>query len=217
MFTSDAETEYRLHFEFGDSRTEDVQLVFTTPPTLVNMQTELSYPAYTRLLPRSLEGMQQRLLGLPGTRMTLGFTFSKELQEAYFTWEGDETRLPLEVVGRYATVNLLHREIVPALEASEFERFSETLHEYNRLAGVAFEGEQGGLYVSPVVTKIMGVVRDLGFPGVGQSSWGPTVFAFAPDETSAERLTDLIWDRFAGLKSTEVTAAALTGAVVVRS
>jgi hypothetical protein len=109
--TSDVETEYRLHFEFGDRRSDELHLVFTTPPALVNMQTELIYPAYTRLLPRSLDGIQQRLLGLPGTRMTLGFTFSKELEEASFTWEGEDApRLPLEVVGRFATVSLLHRE-----------------------------------------------------------------------------------------------------------
>ncbi len=49
------------------------------------------------------------MLALPGTRITLGFTFTKDLQEATITWD-DGSRLPLEVVGRYATINLLHRE-----------------------------------------------------------------------------------------------------------
>src|SRR6266540_1062971 len=82
-------------------------LVFTTLPVLTNMQTELVYPSYTRLPPRSLESVQQRLLALPGTRITLGFTFSKELDSATITWD-DGTTLPLETVGRYATVSLLH-------------------------------------------------------------------------------------------------------------
>jgi hypothetical protein len=85
-----------------------MQLIFTSPPVLENMQTELFYPAYTRLLPRSLEGIQQRLLGLPGTRITLGFTCSKELREANLTFD-DGLVLPLDVVGRYATVSLLHQ------------------------------------------------------------------------------------------------------------
>jgi hypothetical protein len=86
-------------------------LIFTTPPNLLNMQTELIYPAYTRLLPRSLEGVQQRLLALPSTRVTLGFTFSKDLQEAVINWDGEDAPpLPLEVVGRFAAINLLHQQ-----------------------------------------------------------------------------------------------------------
>jgi hypothetical protein len=71
------------------------------------MQTELVYPSYTRLLPRSLESVQSRLLGLSGTRMTLGFTFSKDLESAVITWDDGQT-LPLETVGRYATIGLMH-------------------------------------------------------------------------------------------------------------
>ena len=39
-------------------------------------------------------------------------------------------------------------------------------------------------------------MRELGVRGVGQSSWGPTLFAFAADENSA---ADLI-DRLAALE-----------------
>jgi beta-ribofuranosylaminobenzene 5'-phosphate synthase len=108
---------------------------------------------------------------------------------------------------------LLHGEIVPALDAAAFDRFCEGLHEYNRLAGVAFEAEQGGLYASPIVAEIVDVVRGLGFPGVGQSSWGPCVFAVAPNERRAEDLTDVVRGRFPALKSVGVTTAARTGAV----
>jgi hypothetical protein len=105
--TSDVEAEKVVRFQFGEQLTDDITLVFTTPPSLVNMQTELIYPTYTRLLPRSLEGVQQRLLGLPGTRMTLGFTFSKDLASAEIAWDDGQT-LPLEVTGRFATVSLMH-------------------------------------------------------------------------------------------------------------
>src|SRR5690606_31879218 len=93
--TSDREAEYTLSFEFGERTTEPLEMIFTTPPVLVNMETELSPPSYTRLLPRTLEGIQTRLLGLPGTGMTLGFTFSKDLQSAAITWEDGEV-LPLD-------------------------------------------------------------------------------------------------------------------------
>ncbi len=107
--TSSVEADQRLYFQFGERKTEPIHLVFTTSPTLVNMQTELVYPGYTGLLPRPLEGIQQRLLGLPGTRMTLGFTFSKDLESATITWD-DGQELPLETVGRFASTNLVHNQ-----------------------------------------------------------------------------------------------------------
>jgi hypothetical protein len=107
--TSDVESEQVVYFEFNDRNTEQATLVFATPPVLVNMQTELVYPPYTRLLPRSLESVQTRLLGLPGTRMTLGFTFTKDLESAVLTWDDGQV-LPLETVGRYATVSLMHNK-----------------------------------------------------------------------------------------------------------
>lgn len=105
--TRNVETQLTLWFEFGERQSKEVVLVFTTLPVLVNMQTELIYPTYTRMLPRSLEGVQQRLMGLPGTQITLGFTFSKELASATIDWDDGED-LPLDTLGRFATVSLLH-------------------------------------------------------------------------------------------------------------
>lgn len=107
--TSDREAEYKLKFEFGDRETDSLAMIFTTPPTLVNMQTEVVPPSYTRLMPRTLEGIQQRLLGLPGTGMTLGFTFSKDIESAAITWDDGEV-LPLEVLGRFASIGFQHNQ-----------------------------------------------------------------------------------------------------------
>jgi hypothetical protein len=110
LLESENETEYTASFEFGNRRSDELAVIFSRLPLLVNMQTELVYPAYTRLLPRSLEGIQPRLVGLPGTRMVLGFTFSKELEEASLVWEGEDARpLRLETSGRFATVEYLHQ------------------------------------------------------------------------------------------------------------
>ena len=110
VFRSDSEATYRLHFAFGrrQTPTPELTLVFTARPVLENMQTELVSPAYTRLVPRDLEGVQTRLTGLPGTRITIGFTFSKELRSAQVTWDDGE-KLPLEVVGRFASLSLVHQ------------------------------------------------------------------------------------------------------------
>lgn len=111
----DQEVEEQLSFEFAEQRSDPIKLIFTSPPTLLNMQTELVYPTYTRLPPRSLDQMQERILALPRSRITLGFTFSKELKSADLTLvnkenAADVTTLPLDVAGRYATVGLVQGE-----------------------------------------------------------------------------------------------------------
>ena len=105
--TSETESEHRLRFVFGKRRSEDIHVIFTLPPVLVNMQTEMIYPAYTRLLPKDFEGIQERLTGLVGTKITMGFTFTKDLEWGTLTWDNGE-KIPLDVVGRFATVSLIH-------------------------------------------------------------------------------------------------------------
>jgi len=106
-YKADAIETHRLHFEFGGRQSESMSLVFTTLPTLENMQTEVVYPPYTRLMPRDLEGIQDRFIGLPGTRISLGFQFSKELTAATLTWD-DGREIPLDTMGRFARVRLMH-------------------------------------------------------------------------------------------------------------
>jgi hypothetical protein len=103
------EAEHHMRFEFGERVTDEMLVVFANPPALENMQTELVYPPYTRMLPRSLEGVQQRLFALKGTRITLGFTFSKELKRATFSWD-DGTELTLDVTGRFASTSFVHSQ-----------------------------------------------------------------------------------------------------------
>ena len=47
---------------------------------------------------------------------------------------------------------------------------------------------QGGPYTSPAVSSVLEWLRGQGFTGIGQSSWGPTGFAFVPSQASGEAL-----------------------------
>lgn len=105
--TSPVEADYEVAFAFGNRVLPARRIVFTTLPRMENMQAELIFPAYTRLMPRTLEGIQTRLAALPGTRMAIGFTFSKPIESVVIEWDDGDT-LPLEVVGRFAGVNLIH-------------------------------------------------------------------------------------------------------------
>jgi beta-ribofuranosylaminobenzene 5'-phosphate synthase len=85
--------------------------------------------------------------------------------------------------------------VLPALIERDLPAFGEAVFEFNRRAGSLFEETQRGEYRSPAVADLVAMLRGLGIPGVGQSSWGPTIFAIG----DGDRLTDAaarLRDRF---------------------
>jgi beta-RFAP synthase len=72
--------------------------------------------------------------------------------------------------------------IVPAAQQGDLQAFGQAVHEFNRLAGEPFIPLQGGLYASPLVECWIQRLRQAGIHGVGQSSWGPTVFAIVDED-----------------------------------
>ena len=100
-------------------------------------------------------------------------------------------RLP--PVPRQTTAELcreLVAELLPSAAVGDFVRFGESLYRYGRLAGGCFKARQGGVYASPAVERWVDRCRQLGVPGVGQSSWGPTVYALCPAQSAAEALVE---------------------------
>jgi beta-ribofuranosylaminobenzene 5'-phosphate synthase len=77
---------------------------------------------------------------------------------------------------------------LPAARTGDLAAFGEAVHEYGRIAGECFGAVQGGPYATPLVAELVEALRACGGVGVGQSSWGPTVFAFTPDKGSAAAL-----------------------------
>lgn len=78
--------------------------------------------------------------------------------------------------------------MLPALAERDLEAFGEAVYEFNRRVGEAFAPVQGGIYSSSQVAEMVAFARAQGIAGVGQSSWGPTVFAVAADNDQAEFL-----------------------------
>jgi beta-ribofuranosylaminobenzene 5'-phosphate synthase len=98
-------------------------------------------------------------------------------------------------------------ELIPAAERGDFDRFGEALYRYGQLAGQCFAAQQGGIYASPTIERLVARCRHLGVQGAGQSSWGPTVFALCRQQVDAEQLVASLTD--AGeLNQTEVLIAA---------
>ena len=93
--------------------------------------------------------------------------------------------VPPEVTRQLSDEIRLHT--VPAAARGDFEQFSESVYHYGRLAGQCFAPIQGGPYNGPHLEQLVDVIRSLGVRGVGQSSWGPTLFALLPEQAAAER------------------------------
>jgi beta-ribofuranosylaminobenzene 5'-phosphate synthase len=97
---------------------------------------------------------------------------------------------------RNRLVQIAHDGLLPAAAQANWEDFSESLYEYGRLAGTCFSAVQGGPYNGQAVTDVIEFVRSIGLPGVGQSSWGPTVYALASSNEVAMCKMAEVADRF---------------------
>jgi len=109
--------------------------------------------------------------------------------------------LPLSQTDRLCRLVLLG--LLPALIEKNLAAFGEALFDFNHSAGQTFAGIQNGSYASPRITELIQFIRRQGIAGVGQSSWGPTVFAVVEDEARGEQLARQVRETF-GLQENEV-------------
>jgi predicted sugar kinase len=105
--------------------------------------------------------------------------------------------------------------MLPAVVERDLNGFGEALYDFNRRAGEAFAVVQGGIYSGPAVADLIAFLRSHGVRGVGQSSWGPAVFAVLADPEHAADLAGRVRTYF-GLELSRVwvTEACNRGAAV---
>ena len=85
--------------------------------------------------------------------------------------------------------HLVLMKLVPGLKETNIEAFGSSLTEIQEIVGAHFAAKQGGSpFTSHAVGRIAGRMRDMGATGIGQSSWGPTGFAFVDGDEAAVRL-----------------------------
>lgn len=84
---------------------------------------------------------------------------------------------------------MIETEIMPAASAGSFDDFSGAIARYNHAAGMLFADVQGGPYHGPAVTGLIDRLSHDGVRGVGQSSWGPGVFAWFASPSDAKHFT----------------------------
>ena len=92
-------------------------------------------------------------------------------------------------VGRICRLVLM--KAAPALLTDDIRAFGEAITEVQQLVGEHFAPYQGGgVYASPTGKRAVELALERGAVGVGQSSWGPTVFALVRGPAAAGALAD---------------------------
>ncbi len=99
------------------------------------------------------------------------------------------TRIP--PIPRSVTEWLAHEivmNLLPAVVEGDFVSFSRSLGRYGELAGSCFASEQFGAFHDKQTADLVAHIRRLGAEGVGQSSWGPTLYVAVRDEAEGRNL-----------------------------
>jgi beta-ribofuranosylaminobenzene 5'-phosphate synthase len=97
-------------------------------------------------------------------------------------------------VGRICRLTLM--QVAPAVLTGDIRTFGAALTEIQEVVGEYFAPHQGGRFASQTGCEVAELALARGAHGVGQSSWGPTVFALTQGEAAARALADSLLGAF---------------------
>ena len=110
---------------------------------------------------------------------------------------------------------LLEEALVPAGRKGDWPVFSRALHEFGLIAGQPFQEAQGGAFSTTLAAQAAEYLLEAGVEGVGQSSWGPTLYALLPGRQEAETAAGELRKRFGvGREEVVITRPCSRGASV---
>lgn len=109
----------------------------------------------------------------------------------------------------------LQAELMSAARWQDFRSFGERLQVYGQEVGAYFAPLQSGTFGSRCMAELAGWLKRHDIQGVGQTSWGPTLFALCETERDAGRLAEQVrcWDRTSGCH-VQIVAAKNSGATI---
>jgi beta-ribofuranosylaminobenzene 5'-phosphate synthase len=95
-------------------------------------------------------------------------------------------RAPSHLVEKISRVLLI--KMLPALVEKDIASFGQALTSIQCMVGDCFASVQGGRFANPVSEKVVDFLLDRGAAGIGQSSWGPTVYGLVKGKEKARQL-----------------------------
>ncbi len=112
---------------------------------------------------------------------------------------------------------LLVMQLLPSLMERDLRGFGAALTRIQELLGDYFATAQGGRFSTPLGKTLADLMFEAGASGVGQSSWGPTVYGLVQDEGTARALAGRLAGAVPPGEAAEILSvrAANTGAACV--
>ena len=102
-------------------------------------------------------------------------------------------RLPLPPEGDAEQIShLVLMALLPAIADGDLATFGATLTAIQAINGRWFAPVQGGVFASGPSEELVQRMAEWGAAGVGQSSWGPTVYGIVDGADAGERLADRV-------------------------
>ena len=124
-------------------------------------------------------------------------------------------RIPPTTLSEYAVMRaLVQTQVVPALVQLNYESFAAALFEFGRRSGLYFRTVQGGPYNGTHVQTLVDHCCQQGVNAVGQTSWGPCVFAIAKDLDKANALAQSVRQNFGDQCRVQITQADNQGVTI---
>jgi beta-RFAP synthase len=121
--------------------------------------------------------------------------------------------VPVETTRRLCETVLLR--LLPAALERRLDEFGEALYELQQAVGTYFKPAQGGVYADPRLEQMVNFLRGAGIRGVGQSSWGPTLYAVTSGDADARAAAEAVRKTFAlGEDEVLITAGRNQGAEI---
>jgi beta-RFAP synthase len=88
--------------------------------------------------------------------------------------------------------HLVLMALLPSLAEADLDAFGAALTEIQEITGRWFAAVQGSTFASGPSEELVQRMRAWGARGVGQSSWGPTVYGIVRGDEAARRLADQV-------------------------
>jgi len=110
--------------------------------------------------------------------------------------------------------HLVLMQLLPALAEDDITAFGSALSEVQRITGGWFAPAQGGAFAAGPTRALVERLTAFGAMGVGQSSWGPTVYGLVPHADAARDLAQRVRSWMGGSGVVLETRFAERGALV---
>jgi len=162
------------------------------PPTVVRLDFPPEWRAILVLDPRDV--------GVHGEKETAAFMALPDFPES--------------LAGHLCRLTLMR--LLPGIVEKDIAAFGSALSEVQLIVGNHFSAAQGGTpWSNPAVGRIVRRLGEAGATGLGQSSWGPTGFAFVESEAAAHRLySSLVEEAKAERLNLKIVQGRNSGAVI---